>query len=1249
MLAAAPAHASRDGLLFYVSADTSVVADRAEGDPVPNARANVSIIPDGRSGGAIKWDDDGYVAWKAPGNIYAARGTLSFFWRPRYPVGVAPFPIFRVGFADHSSWDMVFLRIDWNGHGFDGFVTDANLARVRVSWTVPEAPAADTWHHIAFGWDEARGVRLYYDGKEVARKDQAADLDSGLDQFGLAGRIIAPHQVQSWYNFMRGSDVDEIRIYDHMLPAEGIAALADNRTPSPSQGPDAAAERQAWLHRYGWDHGSPPALTAPVTRIRKVEFADAKDMKEWMWKGVDGIAETTWPGVYNRSRLPGRDDYLELPDWNVYVEGGRNYDLAIPDDETVNRVEIRGAAYGTLSYAAGGSGYRPLATRREGEVRSVAAFAPVKGGKLRFSNVAQETPIQEIWAYDVTDGPEPAGTFKMHYTVHADVAPDFVALDTLNAFIAGRYPEGERATVVALPERRRSGMPAAGAAPAPQPSGVAPIVHVLIPSGFNASRADTPLRSSWVGGGATWINLHDGLDGIALDLPALHCTPNADGLIPLDIRVKDPIWPARDMIDMQVSVKPDEPRTLWLDLRDRILTADSLYLSVASGSPDFGAQSLDGMNIRLVFKDRAQALKEHVADRFNQVRDNWGFLVEEHATSLRLALVRRLFGDISDLLRVDPDHVEGRRYWADITSDPDAMPPFEQPEPPAGEPLWAFRQLADLKLVQRFADWWVDNRQVPYGDFGGGISDDTDLVQQWLGLALMGVEPDKFNASLKALDDASYKNGMHLNGLATLTLDELHEYEEGMDADADRLYLNWGDPATVEKLMATTKALADRVILRNPAGHVHFATNWYGGAGEYREGPWEWQKPRSYVITHAPILMGIYNADSTARGLITGLMDGWLAHGRKDARGIWTYPDQINWRSDAERPGDGVAADVPLQSAWAAWRFTGDDKYLRPIIGRVAQHGTGLLAGMNENVVDVLGRRGDWGKALIAEAGRGRDGFAQYTAWNESGDTRYLEALHADAIESNTQHMYMVTEGHWWTDRVELPSDILQRERLGGIALRRNQSYPGHTVSWRFDRAEAATEVAILMPAATREHFKVVAYNSGDQPETATMTAWNVTAGTWRMTTDESTHTLDLERSASTAIRFAPHATTNVEFTLVKPGEPTATRPDLGIGAADVAMKDDRVAVTVHSLGAKPATGGEVTIADPAGRVVATAAVPDLEAPADLQPRTATVNLALPKAMSRSGLTVHVALPPGVREVTLLNNHVPIAAAGAEN
>ena len=108
-------------------------ADYSAGQtPTPTFLSGITQIADGARGGALSCSDDQLLAFRAPGNIFGQRGTLSFFWRSRYPVGPTEFPIFRVGYADHSSWDMVWLRIDYNGHGFDAFVTDASLARTRA-------------------------------------------------------------------------------------------------------------------------------------------------------------------------------------------------------------------------------------------------------------------------------------------------------------------------------------------------------------------------------------------------------------------------------------------------------------------------------------------------------------------------------------------------------------------------------------------------------------------------------------------------------------------------------------------------------------------------------------------------------------------------------------------------------------------------------------------------------------------------------------------------------------------------------------------------------------------------------------------------------------------------------------------------------------------------------------------------------------------------------------------------------------
>lgn len=1222
-----------DGLLFRASLDHGFRAERAGGEAAPNFRSGVTITPDGALGGAARWADEGYVAWRAPGNMLSARGTLSFFWRPREPVGEAPFVIWRTGFADHSSWDMAFLRIDWNGRGFDAFVTDANLARVRLSWTIPERPAPDRWRHLAFSWDETRGVRLYIDGREVARREQRADLDSGLDQFGLAGRVISPHQVQSRYNFMRGSDVDEIRVYDRMLSAEGVAALAAKQDPAAPPAPDAAAKRRAWLHRYGWDAGAPPLLDAASTRVRKVEIGGAWDVKQWMWKGVDGIAETTWPGVYNRSRLSGRNDYFPLPDWNTYVEGGKRYDLDLPADEPVNRVEIRGGAYGALSRDG-----EPLARRREGVVRSVHAIPEKRGGRLSFTNVEQERPIQELWGYHVAPGSVPEGARTLSYVVDSSAAPTLAALDGLNRHIAGRFAPDERSTVVALPaEGVRAAVGAGSAAAtgkADRPAGAQPIVHVLVPSNFGEAGPDRPVARAW---GYGWRNSHDGLDGIAIDLPALNVKPDARGLVPLNIRVRDPIWPERDMIDVSVSVRPGSKRTLWLDLRDRIPTDDSLFVTIAGAASDFDADDLHGMALRLVFKPREQARAEHVADRFNQVKDNWGFLVEEHTASERAALYRRLRGDITDLLRVDPDHVEGRRYWADISYAPETMPRPTLPAAPPGVPEWAHRQLQDLRYVRRFVNWWINHRQSEYGDFGGGLSDDSDLIQQWPGLALMGVDTDKVNASVRALSEAVYRNGMITNGLGTIATDELHAYEEGLNSDAARLYLNWGEPRTLERLMSTSRAL-EGVILRNPAGHLHFASNWYGGTAMYREGAWEWQKPYSFTVMHGPILLGLYNGAPRPRALVTGLVDGWMAHGVQAPDGSWTFPNEVNWRTDATRSGDGGGANTPLQSAYAAWRFTGDARYLRPVESRLARSSS-LLGEFNESFDLVPG-----GLAIRDKLAAKPDAspFAAYAAYARSGDLAPLAAHHAQEAADKAAREYMYTEGHWWSDRVEAPSEILQRERLGGIALRRNQTWPGNTVSWRFDDQAAGAEVAILVRQTSPEHFAVTAYNASGRSQAAVMTAWNVAPGRWTMRGPTDAREVTLERSASVPVTFAPGVTTTYEFKRAAAGTPVEDRPDLGIGVDDVMLRGRTVTVTVHSLGARSAAGGQATLVAADGRALARATIPTLAAPLDLLPRTATVRLPLPASVRPDQVRVRVALPNDAPEVTRLNNETAL-------
>jgi hypothetical protein len=167
------------------------------------------------------------------------------------------------------------------------------------------------------------------------------------------------------------------------------------------------------------------------------------------------------------------------------------------------------------------------------------------------------------------------------------------------------------------------------------------------------------------------------------------------------------------------------------------------------------------------------------------------------------------------------------------------------------------------------------------------------------------------------------------------------------------------------------------------------------------------------------------------------------------------------------------------------------------------------------------------------------------------------------------------------------------------------------------------------------------------------MSTWNVTAGTWRMTSgidrdgDDridgkgDTREVALERSASIPLRFAPGVAQVVEFELVTAGTPVEQRPDLGIGRGDIRVDGRQVRVTVHSLGHVGTPVGTAVLEDAKGRELARIEVPAMAAPTDLLPKTTTVGLPLP-AGNRSGLRVRVALADGSAEVTQRNNSIAI-------
>ncbi|MBR1920162.1 MAG: hypothetical protein IJ831_11120 [Spirochaetales bacterium] len=1200
-----------EGLLFYVSGNT-LEADFAKGNRETVFAKDVSIIDDGQGHRAIKCEDREKLAWSAPRNIYSERGTLSFFWRSRYEIGTTEFPIFRVGFADHTSWDQTWLRIDWAGYGFDAMITDRNLKRARVSWRSDFHPSPEEWVHLSLAWDQRYGIRFYVNGKMVGEEYRPEVYDCALGLFGPHSRAISNWNVSSAFNFVRGGDIREIAIFDRMLSDENIEKLSRLEAPCLRSGDfSVPASSLSYDELWRWQNGfrrELPTLPGEAS-VRKVEIHDAYDIARWYWKACDGIRETTWPGVHNRSRLKGRNDYFQLPDWDCYSLSGKSIEFTVPDED-FNWVEIAGSAHGKLSYEG-----ETLFTRELGEERTVDCFEKRHGGKLVFTNDEIEEPIGDFSLFNAKEGRAPENEQRKTYYISSS-APASDREKSVLSFIAGRFVREERSAYFA--STRRSQV---------QEKNRRLFFQVVIPYEEDSSV---------------------GLDGVELYIPD-------DGSmqpVSLSIQVKDPLWYHRNLMQLTFRKREGEQR-LWLDTRDRILPEDRcLYMTIAADREI----DISSWSFTLVLKSRSECKAEHCIDRFTQVRDIYGHLVEEAPKGKGFDLYNRFVGDINDLMKVDPEHIPGQYYLYErdlldhgMTKFPGVKKKIEHPEEffrpdynlgkvPQGVPEWAWWQVDYLKKYKYVVNWYIDNRQIFNGEFGGGLSDDGDFTSDWVGLALMGSDPEKIIRSVERLNDAFYSQGMFTNGLCSIQADELHSSEEGITCLAQCCAADYGNPKYLERAMENVRG-GYWITGINKAGHRHFRSAYFSGSKMSKDMPWAIEDFYSGIALSPAWFVARFNGNEKTMKLLTELSDGIVAH-YDSSTGILHGVVEFETDRIAEEFTEGAYTYEQyrkrtrghLFTLFPAYRLTGNSIYYDVLEKKFKG-------------VDVC---------YVKECNR----------YDEEADRHLDKAEIAAEYRERCYHAgvreYYNTLGSPWIDRVEIRYQEIQYDRLAGIGYeRRYVAYPRNMISWRFEREGDDESIAILSPVALDDRIKLIICNISDHAVEADMLGAEMTPGRWSYSfgIDESDSDrienllcegeLYWERGLPLHLSIPAGRTCVFDAHLVeKSSDLPQDRYDLGISRDDLFLFEHGLNVRIHSLGAVPSPEGiKVVLKRPDGSVALDCELPSIEAPTDLYPRTWDVIFNTWQIEDLTGYTVEIDPESKGHETTRNNNSVRIDAA----
>lgn len=573
--------------------------------------------------------------------------------------------------------------------------------------------------------------------------------------------------------------------------------------------------------------------------------------------------------------------------------------------------------------------------------------------------------------------------------------------------------------------------------------------------------------------------------------------------------------------------------------------------------------------------------------------------------------------------------------------------PPPQVAPVPGAPEWAVLVRQGYLDLEAIAQWWLDNRQVANGEFGGYAGDDTDLFQTWQCLPMIESEPLGHRLREAAADLSDLVSEQLLqDGLNIRTLDSLHAYEEGINQLALCAWWFYGDPVHYERLMVSARSIL-QLMVETPDGRLHFPANDLG-IDSLRQPPSElgttvgngnWAPVR--FLLHPVYTAAWYNRHPRLLERFEQWGRSWAGY---QAPGRWVGQVEIaSGRPTVVSEQPTPQAIGPVKEWLALYQLTGDDEWRRPfemLLESEGYWGTSVQYGRMEHALVA------WDepyRQILAERVKG--GYAGFFLHQDR------EMLMQDLRDSAAwfgRFRHMDTAAEQKTDRILTYRATVPLAAYLGDAPNRNRWLMFNAVSYEGLQGE---DFAALVWQAGPDRLKVALYNFRDQELRGGMRVWRLDHGRYRVITGPdldddgqrdrtaTTHAQILHRHATIDLALPPGEVTIVEVEQLEQRPAITTRPDLALSPLSTRLTPDGALVTVHNIGSVDARSTRLEL-HREGQVVARLDVPALKAPLELVPRSIT--LRFPEA--KQGDSLYLDPDDKLAEISESNNALVLEA-----
>jgi hypothetical protein len=719
----------------------------------------------------------------------------------------------------------------------------------------------------------------------------------------------------------------------------------------------------------------------------------------------------------------------------------------------------------------------------------------------------------------------------------------------------------------------------------------------------------------------------------------------------LTLLVQDPLDPRLSMIYVPLSLKGNGVYSIHLDFPDQvifeggrlwitILTENDLKLS----GPDGGSPSITicETSVEQAHGEAFAYRKFLLKSLFIVMSESrpWGryrkqsrdeFYASYHFAGLCPELFMTI--DICNELAPEDDLVRQYREWVylrNLDRLSDIAPP---PTPPAGVPDWAWYPRMAWLESRKIAEWWLENRLVPTGEFGGMVGDDSDLYQQWADLPYY--ESDGVGAQVKqaAAALAELADKKHLrNGINVLMTDALHAYEDGINHLALMAQWEYGDPVYFERCMDSARYM-EKLTAVTSDGRRHFRHTRDLGYDEIENPKTPTIEGNSTALMwHTSLQTAEYNRNPRAMKTLDEWAQSWLG---KMEPGKWASEIEVLsgkvTLSTENSPFSSRAQDLTF--TWLA-RLTGDTQYIEPFLYYYRKDEAPSPSNRFLGDINNMGFLDDYGSELLDTLAERNSTLSFYRSGFPSlliEETIGTPESRSSAIGNLSDAIRwpdMYTTVEQYTDRL-FPSIIKNASicSLGGYTAR-NRYVPSRGVSWEGFGTDYGSLVLVNRP----DSLKVLIYSYADRPLYGSARIWSLIHGNYNVSTgtdSDGDRVIDtpgsgaqteLRKADTIVLRLEPKTVTVLEIGLVEKLDSIFERADLAVAARECSLDGLTVSGILHNIGSKDAGSVSIAVLDGNGEIVLKKAIGSIEAPLDLVPRRKEFSLVLPRKAGKNWL-----------------------------